>query len=486
MKNLKIYLIIAGLTLLLIPVFAQKPDALTLDSALIIAAKENPDVKAAFNQYLASLEKVPQVGALPDPQASFGFFIKPMAIVGGNQVGNIEIMQMFPWFGTLKQAKDEASEMAKAKFEVFSAAKADLFYQVKSGWYQLMKIDREISLVKENIELLKSIEKLALVKFQSPQENGISEETGGNGSMNSVSGGNMNSAGGGMNGMNSTQNQVKNEAMSSGQNSGMQEGMVSKGSGLKDVLRVRMEILEQQNKLSLLTDQRKTAETGFNVLLNRNVDIPVNIADSLKETAMPYEKSAIADSIFTNNPMLAMLGNETASYGFMEQKARKMGLPMFGIGLNYMINQKREGNTYMMNGNDMVMPMVSVSIPIYRKKYNSMQKEAQLMQEVAKQQTVSLQNNLQLQYRSFIQNIDDAERRIKLYTEQEELARKTTDLLLSAFATSGTDYEEVLRMQYKVLDYGFKHVEAIADYNTSVALAEKLMNAVKIEDNGTK
>jgi len=107
-----------------------------------------------------------------------------------------------------------------------------------------------------------------------------------------------------------------------------------------------------------------------------------------------------------------------------------------------------------------------------------MQNEARLMQEAGKQQTIGLQNNLKLQYRSFIQNLNDAERRISLYNEQEELARKTTDLLLAGFATTGADYEEVLRMQYKVLDYAFKHIEAITDYNTSVAMAEKLMNSV--------
>lgn len=82
-----------------------------------------------------------------------------------------------------------------------------------------------------------------------------------------------------------------------------------------------------------------------------------------------------------------------------------------------------------------------------------------------------------LQYQTFVQNLDDAKRRIDLYQEQEELARKTTDLLLADFSTTGTNYEEVLRMQYKVLDYGFKHVEALTDYNSSLALAEKLMNS---------
>lgn len=477
MKKIRKYIIIATLLVVLTPVFGQETEKVTLDSCLEIVAKNNPDLKVAFNQYLASLEKVPQVGTLPDPQASFGFFIKPMAIMGGNQVGNIQVMQMFPWFGSLKLAKDEASEMAKAKYEVFNAAKADLFYQVKSSWYLLMKIDREIILVKENIELLESLEKLVLVKFQSPSTGGSSAGTQNTGSMNSTSSGNINSASGGMSGMSTSQN-TQSAPSSNMTASSMSSEMGNKATGLQDVLRVKMEILDQQNKLAQLTDQRKTTEIEFNLLLNRNQHISVVINDTLEIQPLPAEKLAIADSILNNNPMLAMLESEVSSYKVMEQKAKKMGLPMVGVGLNYMINQKREGNTFMMNGNDMVMPMFSVSIPIYRKKYDAMQKEAQLMQESAKQQTISLQNNLQVQYRSFIQNLDDAERRISLYNEQEELARKTTELLLSGFTTTGTDYEEVLRMQYKVLDYGFKRVEAITDYNTSVAMAEKLMNSV--------
>ncbi len=474
-KKLEMKKIFIIISLLIFSINSYTQDSLSV--YLELAAKNNPDLKVAFNQYLASLEKVPQVGALPDPQASFGFFIKPMAIVAGNQVGNIQVMQMFPWFGTLKLAKDEASEMAKARYEVFNAAKADLFYQVKSNWYLIMKIDREITLVKENLELLESLEKLVLVEFQSPTTSENSTGSTGSNAMNSTPSANMN-AGSGMSGMNSAQS-ASSPPTGNMQATSMSTGMGNKTTGLEDVLRVKMEILDQQNKLALLADQRKTLETGFNALLNRDKNTSVTINDSLDIQPLPAEKLAIADSILANNPMLAMLENEVSSYEAMEQKAKKMGLPMVGVGLNYMINQKREGNTFMMNGNDMVMPMFSVSIPIYRKKYDAMQKEAQLMQEAGKQQAIGLKNNLQVQYRSFVQNLDDAERRVILYNQQEELARKTTDLLLAGFATTGTDYEEVLRMQYKVLDYGFKRIEAITDYNTSVAMAEKLMNSTK-------
>jgi outer membrane protein TolC len=394
-------------------------------------------------------------------------------------VAELQLMQMFPWFGTLKIAKDEATEMARARFELFVATKADLFYRVKSNWYQLMKLDYEIKLVKENIELLESLEKLVLIKFGTSSAGGNSEGMGNAGSMASSSSGNSNTSGTGMTSMGTIQAVTGSATAGSMSAVRTATGMGSNETGLQDVLRIKMEILDQKNRLSLLMDQRETAETGFNALLNRDLKTTIHISDSLYAVPLPSGKTAIADSIINNNPMLAMLTNEVGSYTLMEQKAKKMGQPMLGVGINYMINQKREGNTYMMNGNDMLMPMVSFSIPIYRKKYTAMQSEARLMQEAGNQQTIDLTNNLLVQYRNFIQNIDDAERRINLYKEQEALARKTTSLLLSAFTTTGTAFEEVLRMQSKVLDYGFKHIEAITDYNTACAMAEKLMNSVK-------
>ena len=482
MKRIKVVsIIIAVVTLLQSNVgFAQENESLSLDSSLVLAATNNPQVKAAYTRYLAALEKVPQVGTLPDPEASFGFFLKPMSLLGGDQVSDMRVMQMFPWFGTLKTARNEASEMAKAKYDLFNVERSDLFFKVKAKWYQMVKISHEITLTEENIQLLQSLEKIALIKFQeassSPGSMSNSGQMGsGSSAMGTMKASSVSS--GGMSGMGGNTVQSKPVASSSSMSSGGSMG--GSGTGMQDVLRVKMEILDQQNKLELLNDQLKTAKSEFNALLNRDVHTIFTIDNNLKSVELPAEKAAIVDSILQNNPMLAMLASESRAYEAMGEKAKKMGLPMLGVGLDYMLIQKREGNTSMMNGKDMVMPMVSVSLPIYRKKYNAMQKEAQLMQESSRLESESLKNDLQVQYRNFVQLLDDARRRMTLNKEQEDLARKTTDLLLTGFANTGVGYEEVLRMQYRVLDYGFKYIEAVTDYNTSVALAEKLMNAVK-------
>lgn len=52
--------------------------------------------------YKASLQKIPQAGAYQDPNLEMGFFLEPMDIIGGKQVAEFKLMQMFPWFGTKK------------------------------------------------------------------------------------------------------------------------------------------------------------------------------------------------------------------------------------------------------------------------------------------------------------------------------------------------------------------------------------------------
>ena len=448
----------------------------SLSVYLEVAAKNNPGVKAAFSQYLAALEKVPQVGSLPDPQGSLDFFLKPMELLNGNQVGSISVMQMFPWFGTLKLAKDESSLMARAQFELFQESKAGLFYNVKASWYNLAKYKRGILLINQNVALLESIEKLALVKFQSPAGGSSSGGTSGGSSMQGAASGSGNA--GSMGGMNNQTPASNQPQQNSNMSSGSSSAMGSQSVGLADVLRVRMEILDQKNQLALLKDQLKTEEANFNSLLNRDQNSAIEIPDSLKMETLSVSKLAVADSILSNNPMLAMLDAEGQSYSVMADKSRKMGLPMLGVGLNYMVIQKQAGNPSMMNGKDMVMPMVNFTIPVYRKKYTAMQKEANYLQESSILKSDEMKNMLLLEYRQLVQNYSDAERRVELYREQSDLANRTTNLLLAGFTSTGTDFEEILRIQYKVLEYGLKHIEAVADYNTAMAKAEKLMNTV--------
>jgi outer membrane protein TolC len=152
-----------------------------------------------------------------------------------------------------------------------------------------------------------------------------------------------------------------------------------------------------------------------------------------------------------------------------------MSYPMVGLGLNYLLIGKNEMSTSSMNGKDMVMPMVTVTLPIYRKKYNAMAKEADLLKTATSQNYQATANSLQNEYYEAVQLYQDSERRVKLYENQYQLASKSLDLILKSFSTSSSGLTDVLRVRQQTLDYELRRVEAIADFNTAVAWLRRLM-----------
>lgn len=128
-----------------------------------------------------------------------------------------------------------------------------------------------------------------------------------------------------------------------------------------------------------------------------------------------------------------------------------------------------------MNGNDMLMPMLTVTLPIYRKKYNAMKMEADLLGTAASLNYEATSNALLTEYYQAVQLYEDAQRRIKLYKSQFQLASKSLDLMLKSFTTSSSGLTDVLRVQQQTLDYELKQTGAVADFNTAAAWINRLM-----------
>jgi outer membrane protein TolC len=460
----------------------QYPDSLI--KYLEIAAKNNPAVLQKFSEYKAALQKIPQVGSLSDPELSMGFFLKPMELVNGNQIADIKLMQMFPWFGVLRNAKDEMSLMANARFELFRDTKLQVFYDLQRTWYELYKVQKDISISEKNIEILKVIERLALIRFKSaPSSNaGTTSSNTGTSSASNQAG----SAGSsGMQTMGTGQGNYgtssSNQPAASMQTASM--GSSSGGSGLVDLYRIQIETGDLENNIALLKNQEQSITARFNSYLNRSPVAPVFIGDTLVTDSLGLILMAVSDSILAKNPMLTMLEYEKQSLEARKKMVSHMGYPMMGVGLNYSIISKTQFPMGMpsMNGKDMIMPMVVFTLPIYRKKYTAMQNEAELMKTAASENYQATANSLQTEYYQAIQLYQDAKRRIKLYGNQYQLASKSFDIILKSFSASSSGLTDVLRVRQQTLDYELKQVEAIADFNTAVSWLKRLMAFSQIQ-----
>jgi outer membrane protein TolC len=129
----------------------------------------------------------------------------------------------------------------------------------------------------------------------------------------------------------------------------------------------------------------------------------------------------------------------------------------------------------------MLMPIVTVTLPIYRKKYNAMMNEAELLKSATSYNYQSAANSLQAEYYQAVQLYQDSKRRIKLYDNQYQLASKSFDLMLKSFSVSNSALNDVLRIRQQTLDYELRQVEAVADFNTAIAWLKRLMAVSQIQ-----
>lgn len=395
----------------------------------------HPGILSKGLQYESAKEKKLQETTLPNLDFSAGVFLKPMVLPMGNQVAQLSAMQMFPWFGTYSTVRAEAEAMEAVAHEQFLLERNQVWLQTNTTWFSLYNLKAKKRLQEEQLTLLQAIEEFLITQYTS--------------------------AGKGKS--------------SNGTPMGMGGTSSSSGLGMSKLLRVKMEIKDLQNQLMILDDEFKTEQIRLNLLLNRDKNEKINLPDTL--VVLPASLLS-EESQFANNPMVRMIEAEKRAAEASEQMAIKMGSPMIGGGLNYMVMAKPSGGDFpMADGKDMIMPMVSVSLPIYRKKYTSLKKEAQLNQSALGKQIEQVKNDLMIEYEEAIQMKNIAMRNLTLAQEQTALAENTVTLLVSEYAANQAGYEEVLRMKSQVLMYKIESIEALTAYNKAIAKLEFILNS---------
>ena len=391
--------------------------AQTLEEYLEVAAENNPNVRSAYTEFEAAMQKAPQVSSLPDPTLTMSAFGKMMETRLGAQEARFSLMQMFPWFGTL-EAKEEASVlMAEASFQQYLNLRKNLFFDIKAVYAELYALQETLQLKKENLEILNSYRELALSRFKS-----------GN-------------------------------------------------SPMVNVVKVDIQLSAAQTEIELLQEQIRPLQARFNLLLNREQSASIEVPDTLRLGAVIVPQYSA--ELFKDHPSVIGFEKQRKSYELQEVVAEKEGMPMVGLGVDYNVISERTDANPDMNGQDAIMPMVTVTLPIYRKKYRAARKEAELMAKSAELQQTAQVNELQYEYESTVYELQKAERLLELYTRQVTSSDQANKLLISGFSSSITDFEEVLQMNQDILLYRTQAIEAIKNGLIAEARLEYLLSEIE-------
>ena len=415
MKNKILYFLCIGLFACYGSTYATGKDNKEDSLAVYIAEaiRNNPALMSEYQAYQAQMANAQGAGILSDPQLSVGLFPQAMHHVNGKQLATITIMQMFPWFGTLKAGREQMEYKAQEAYQKFREKSLSTAFNVEKQWYSILATQEKVKAVKQKRALLNDIKKVAIYLYKNYT--------------------------------------------------------AGRDTKMSDQLRLDAEDERLKEQTESLETQLTLQKQQFNITMHRQPNAALSLPDSIPLRQMPTFNWT---EIERNNPKLAQYSAIQKALKSQEEQTRAKGMPMIGVGLQYMLNGKVDMPMMPnMNGKDMVMPMVSVTIPIYRKKITSAIHSAQLMERSAAYNYQSQLDALQSTYLSIEQRADDIKRKLKLYESEVSLLNKTLELMQKEYATGATSLTDILQTTRESIDYDLLKAEANAQYNTITAEA---------------
>lgn len=466
-KKMRVLIYIVASLLLFLHIGKGALHAQTLEDYLLQAAENNPGLKAAYARYQATAEQVNQA-SLPDPELQVGAFIRPMERYMGNQIADFRLMQMFPWFGMLATQKEEAYHMGQADFQLFLEEKNRLFFEVKSTWNKLLLLQGEQQLALENLDYLLKYESLALMQYQAGNSIALPST-----SFRPTKDTNSSSTTSPMSGMGGATTSPMQGAASS--SSGMSLlPMAGSSSGLSAILQIRLQIKELESTLQQLEANKEVLRYQFQQLLNRPIEADLVLPTTWERARLPLAKQDYLEKIKESNPMLGMYASEQMAFVQQAKMAKLEGKPMLGAGVNYMAFTSRLESGMPMGGEDMVMPMVTLTLPIYRKKITAKIKQADYLKNGAAMQKEETVNELTLQWASAFRDWEESERLLNLYEAQVALVEQQLQVMETTYAGGNLALAEVLQTQQLLLDYRSKKLNALYQQHQSLAQLDAL------------
>ncbi len=379
---------------------------------LDMAEENNPGLRAQKARYEAAKEQSRITGTLPDPELTAGISTPPMERLMGDHWFDIGVMQMFPWFGTLNKQRSASETRAEALIHEYHDSRNKLFLELTTHWLKIYEKDRQLDILQDYQETLKAREDIIYARYA-----GGSQQT----------------------------------------------------SMTTDLYRLKIRLAEIGNRKNKIRQEKASLTRTFNVLAGRNELAEVTIPDSLPEAGLPDIPDNFSRNLVAENPLL-LAGESDAQAAETEKEAARLNTrPRFGLGLQYSYFASGDPAMGQMDGGHMLMPMVSVSLPVFGNKNRAVHEQAGKLAEMEGFRKNNIINTLEIQWTNLETALKNLQRDYDFYLQQEDLIRKTYELVMNTYASGDEGFEELLRMEEQLLDVTWRLLDVHVQHHTSMA-----------------
>lgn len=391
-------------------------DLTTLEDYLAYAALNNAGLEAAFEQWKAAIEQVPQFRSLPDPKFTYGYFIKEIETRTGPQRQRFGLTQTFPWFGVIEARTDAASAAAKAAQKRYEAAKLELFYKVKDLFFEYAYLGRAVEIAKQNLELLKHFEEVARTRYTAA------------------------------------------------------------AGTHPDIIRAQINLAILEDKLKSLEELRMPVVTELNSVLNRKSDLQLPWPAREQFNPVKIDRSAVIAGMISNNPQLQALDFEVAAAKARLELAKKKSFPDINIGVDWIQTDDALMSGVRDSGKDPVVAMLSFNLPIWTDSYKAAQLQARAQMRSRSAKKVQSRNDLVAQLEKTLYEFEDTARKVRLY--QDVLISKSKEMLEAsevAYRAGTLDFLSLIDAQQTLLEFELSYERAVTTNMQKLAHLEMIV-----------
>jgi outer membrane protein TolC len=226
---------------------------------------------------------------------------------------------------------------------------------------------------------------------------------------------------------------------------------------MSDVLRIRVQKNILHSKIFRNINSIKALSTNFNRLLQRDKNTALQILDSLN----------VLDILRTNkgvdmHPILEKENAKNAIYQSKLEVINKEQVPKLSIGLDYIMVDERSGFNISDNGKDIVMPKVSLSIPLFnKKKFSSQKNQISIQEEIVKNSIENQKNLLEIALQDATLQLDNSIIEVVAAQKNKGEIQQAINVDLKAYETGILNYDKILSLQLQKIQFQLMEIEAI-------------------------
>ncbi|MDW7680550.1 MAG: TolC family protein [bacterium] len=409
---LMLLLLLSAMTTIYPQQHAAIPD---LEQLIEEALQNNPAYRSAVYEAQQANQTISQAGALPDPILGLSAMNMPVDNFAFDQEPmtgkKLSLMQMFPFPGKLGLKEDIAAWQAKVIEYQVEELKNNLIKNVKLTYYNLFFVEKSLTIVKKNKELLKQFISVAETKY-------------------------------------------------------------SVGKGLQqDVLKAQVEFSKLNDRMISLNQKRENLVFQLNKLLNRDIKTVIKKLPEFNKTEVNFSLENLQELGLEQRSLLKSWGAMIKKTKSANKLAKKGYLPDFSLAVAY---TQRDDLLSGMKMYDFFSAEVKLNLPLYfYKKQSKKVEETKLMISSVEEKYAAVRNEVFFQIENSLSELRKNEQLIDLYkTGIIPQASQSLNSAMSGYQVDKVDFLTLINNQMTLFNYEMEYYRVLSEYEKSLAQLE--------------